>query len=129
MRYGDSTVSSAGDLQVRSYNGLAQGVVASADYGIATATNGGLALVVSSYGDARGVVADGKYAVAGNSGDLGVFGYGNATGVSAFGKYSAEASNSGEVFANASLGRATGLYAFSLSGDALVDNSGTSSAR
>lgn len=127
-RYGDSTVSSEGDMEVRSYYGLAQGVVASANQGTATATNAGLALVVSRNGDARGVVADGDYAVAGNSGDLVVIGNANATGVTAFGKYGAEASNSGDLSADAYYGRATGLYAFSFSGDALAYNSGTASA-
>lgn len=126
--YGDSVVSSAGDMQVRSYDGLAQGVVSIANQGTASASNAGQALVVSTYGDARGVVANGDYALAGNSGVLGVIGYGNAIGVSAFGKYGAEAENSGTVFADAYLGRANALYALSLQGDALVVNSGTASA-
>lgn len=127
-RYGDTEVSSSGNLDIRSYYGLAQGVVAVANEGTAIASNAGQALVVSTNGDARGVVANGDYALAGNSGQLGVIGYGSATGISAFGKYGAEVDNSGTVFAEAYLGRATALYALSIDGDALVGNSGTASA-
>jgi len=126
--YGDSVVSSTGDLQILSYLGLAQGVVSAANQGTASASNGGQALVVSTFGDARGVVASGEFGLASNSGQLGVIGYANATGVNAFGKYGAEASNSGTVFAEAYFGRASALYAFSIQGDALADNSGTASA-
>lgn len=126
--YGDSVVSSSGDLQIRTYYGLAQGVVAIANQGTASASNAGQALVVSTYGDARGVVANGDYALASNSGQLGVIGYNSAFGITAFGKYGAEADNSGTVFAESYLGRATALYALSIDGDALVGNSGTASA-
>lgn len=123
--YGDSLVNSDGLVDVSSAAGTALGLFSRSIYGSSIVTNGGDILAVADAGGAYGVLSQGPYAEAGNTGNVLAIGYDRATGIAVYGAYAASIDNGGTAIAESYAGRATGLYAASYYGDALVANSGS----
>ncbi|MDE2407543.1 MAG: hypothetical protein KGL91_06755 [Xanthomonadaceae bacterium] len=121
---GNVGISNSGDITVKSASGAAVGAFARAVYGVAAIDNSGAVDAYSQQGAAYGLFAraDAGIASVSSSGTIKADGYLAAAGILAMGYYGAFVSNTGgsiDVFAT---GKAIGIQAGAVGGDAVVSN-------